>query len=80
MSLYDFEITRLNGDLYAFVRIQDEWTGSIKEGLRQIRLDGNKYVFRCETITHNATNQVQKFKMKEDTIKTALDWYNKTKF
>ena len=78
--LYDFEVTRLNGDLYAFIRIQDEWTGNIKEGLRQIKLDGNQYYIRAETQRHNVTNQVNRFKMHEDKVKSALEWYDKTKF
>lgn len=78
--LYDFEVTRLNGDLYAFIRIQDEWTGNIKEGLRQIKLDGNQYYIRAETQRHNVTPQVTRFKMHEDKIKSALEWYDKTKF
>lgn len=80
MALYGFEITRLNGDLYAFIRIQDEWTGNITEGIRQVKLDGNDYYFRAETQRHNCTVNVARFREYENKVKSALDWYNKTKF
>ena len=44
------------------------------------KLDGNEYYIRAETQRHNVTPQVNRFKMHEDKVKSALEWYDKTKF
>ena len=80
MSIYSTEITRLNGDLMAYVRIQNDWTGQIRgriatvisqKGRKHIVADGQK---------KDVTIQCEDFLRKEEQIKAALDWYKKTKW
>ena len=80
MSVYDFEITRLNGELKCYVRIQNDWSGQIRDWLRDIFLDGDTYYCKADGARLNLTTAVRDFKLREDKINTALDWYNKTKF
>lgn len=45
MSLWHKEVTRLNGDLKAYVEVQNDYTGSIRCDLRTIHeADGKYYV------------------------------------
>jgi len=80
MSIWHKEVVRVNGRLMAYVEIQNEYTGATKGGLRDIHLDGNTYYCRADGQRINLNNDVEKAKMHEDKVKTALEWYNKTKF
>ena len=80
MSVYSSEIVKCNGDLKVYVRIQNDWSGQITEGIRNIfSKDGRKY-FRAEGNEHDVTRAIEEYSMREDKIRAALDWYNKTKF
>lgn len=80
MSVYDYEIVKLNGEYKCYVRIQNDWTGQIRDWLRDIFLDGDIYYCRADGQRLNLNAALQKYKLREDEIKTALDWYRKTKF
>ena len=36
MSIYDFELVRCNGDIKVYVRIQNDWTGQIRDHIRTL--------------------------------------------
>ena len=80
MSVYDYEIVRLNGELKCYVRIQNDWTGQIRDWLRDIFLDGSTYYCKADGQRINLTTAVEKYKLHEDEIKSALAWYRQTKF
>ena len=80
MSIYGVECVRLNGDIMAYVRVQNDLSGSIRGGLRDIHLDGNGYYCRVDGMRVNVTKQRQQLLDYENKCKTAIDWYNKTKF
>lgn len=80
MSLYDYELVRLNGDIKAYVRIQNDYTGQITEGIRNIFLKCNKRYFRADGQEVNVTSKYEEFRIKEGKIRDALKWYNETKF
>ena len=80
MSVYSREIIRCNGDLKVYVRLQNDWSGQITEGLRNIFSDGNRKYFRAEGCEHDVTTMIEDFRRAEDQIKEALKWYKQTKF
>ena len=80
MSIYSTEITRLNGDLMAFVRIQNDWTGQIRGRIATvISQNGRKHIVADGT-KRDVTIQCEDFLRKEEQVKVALDWYKKTKW
>lgn len=80
MSLYSLELVRLNGDIKAYVRIQNDWSGQITEGIRNIFLKDNRYYIRVDGCEHIVNRQREEFLMNEQHIKDALKWYKDTKF
>ena len=80
MSIYSTEITRLNGDLMAFVRIQNDWTGQIRGRIATvISQNGRKHIV-ADGQRKDVTIKCEDFLRKEAQVKAALDWYKKTKW
>lgn len=48
MSIWDTEIVRVDGELKAYVKVQNEIKGGITGCLRNIHLDGNRYYCRAD--------------------------------
>lgn len=80
MSLYSLELVRLNGDIKAYVRIQNDWSGQITEGIRNIFFKDNRHYINADGCKHIVDKQLDDFRMKEEHIKDALKWYKETKF
>ena len=80
MSLYSLELVRLNGDIKAYVRIQNDWSGQITEGIRNIFLKDDRYYIRVDGQEHNVNAERDRFLMNEQHIEDALRWYKETKF
>ena len=80
MSVYSIECTRLNGDIMAYVRVQNDWTGAILGQVKKIFLDGDNYYCHADGNRVIVNEQRQRFLDYESRVRTALDWYNKTKF
>lgn len=80
MSIWHKEILRVDGDLKAYIEVQDDYTGNIRGGLRDIHLEGNNYYVRADGNRVDVTEARDNFLRYEDKVKSALDWYNKTKF
>lgn len=80
MSIWHKEVTRLNGSLMAYIEVQNDYTGAVKGGLRTIHLDGNRYYCVADSQHIDVTSEREKFLAYEDKAKTAIEWWNKTKF
>lgn len=80
MSIWHKEVVRIDGDLKAYVEVQDDYSGSIRGGLRDIHLEGNNYYVRADGNKVDVTEARNNFLAYESKVKSALDWYNKTKF
>lgn len=80
MSIYNYELTRLNGDIKVFVRIQNDWSGAILEGIRNVFNRDGKYYFRADGQAIDITKQREEWLAHEDYLRTAVNWYEKTKF
>lgn len=80
MSIYDIEITRLRGDLMAYVGIQNEWTGQIRRRIATIvTQNGRKHII-ADGQKHDVTIKCEDYIRKEEQIKDALKWYKQTKW
>lgn len=80
MSIYDIEITRLRGDLMAYVGIQNDWTGQIRRRIATIvSQNGRKHII-ADGQKKDVTIMCDDFIRREDQIQRALQWYKQTKF
>lgn len=80
MSIYDIEITRLRGDLMAYVGIQNDWTGQIRRRIATVvSHNGRKHII-ADGQKKDVTIQCEDYIRKEDQIKEALKWYKQTKW
>lgn len=77
MSVYNLDIVRANGDMFAIVEIQNDYTGATHSTLRKIHLTDNEYWISVEEVHVPVTKNIQAFKMREDKINSALEYYNK---
>lgn len=77
MSVWQCECVRVDGELMAAVRIQDDWTGNVRTTLRKIHLDPKTghYWFSAEGQHVNVTELRE-----EEKIKEVLKWYKQTKW
>lgn len=65
MGVYDVELVRLDGEIKAYVKIQNDYTGAIIGQLRKIYLDGNEYYIRADGRMVNVTVQYDRFRTLE---------------
>lgn len=80
MALWHCEVVRLDGELKAYVGIQNDYTGNVSYSLRNLHLDGNNYYIVADGQHIKVNNEVESRLAYEDKIKHALEWYMKTKF
>lgn len=72
MSIWHKEVVRVKGDLMAYVEIQNDWTGDIRGGLRELHIDGDRYYVRADGNRVDVTDDRQKMLDYEDKVKRAL--------
>lgn len=75
--LYDSEVVRVNGDLYAFIRIQNEFTGNVSGSFRRIYKDKLGYYAKADGKNNYMTSQVQSFLQRESQEKEYREFYKK---
>ena len=80
MSIWHKEVVRVDGSLKAYIVVQNDFTGALIGGLREIHLDGDSYYARSDGMRVNVTEDRERYLRHEDEVKTALEWYHKTKF
>ena len=73
MSVWDSEIIEADGNLYAYVRVQNEFTGNISGSFRRIYFDkkGKPYA-KVDGSNHYFINEVEAFNRRKEYIKNAL--------
>lgn len=75
MSIWHKEVIKVNGTLKAYVEVQNDYTGAIVGGLREIHEDGlNKYV-RADGNRVDVTEECNALAKYEETVKDALKFY-----
>lgn len=80
MGLWNVECVRIDGQIMAAVKMQDDYTGNITLHVRKIYLDGNTYytnVCKNRIVMTDARARLIEY---EGRCRDALEWYNKTKF
>lgn len=80
MSLWSCEVVRLDGELKAYIGVQDDYTGRVVYSLRSLHLDGNDYYIVADGQHINVNGYRERCLAREDEIRRALEWYKKTKF
>lgn len=80
MGVWYCECVRIDGQIMAAVKMQDDWTGSITLHLRKIYLDGNTYYTNVQRNRINVTSARERLIEHEGRVRDALEWYHKTKF
>ena len=76
MSLWSIDILEADGNLFAYVRVQNEWNGNTSGAFRRIYTDkfGRTY-FKADGQNHYV--DVQPYLDRKDHIRTALEFYKK---
>lgn len=76
MSLWNVEILEVDYKLFAYVRVQNEYSGNISGAFRRIYTDnkGRTY-FKADGMNHYI--DVQPFQDRQEKIKRALEFYKK---
>lgn len=72
MSIWYKEVIRVNGDIKAYIEIQNEYTGSISCGIREIHLDGNQRYCRADGQKINVQTQYENLLRHEDRVRQGL--------
>lgn len=60
----DIEIVKADGNLYAFIKVQDEYTGNTSGSFRRVYCDNDGYYAKVEGKNHYLNKQVMSFKIK----------------
>ena len=77
MSLWESEILRVDGHLFVYVRVQNDYSGNISGSFRRIYLDKNgDYYAKADGRKQNLTNQVKRFIDSEIRQKEMKDFYH----
>lgn len=78
MSIWDNEILRVDGNLFVYVRVQNDYSGNISGSFRRIYQNKNgDYYAKADGANQNLTNQVNRFIASEIRQKEITDFYNK---
>lgn len=80
MSIWHKEVIRVNGDLKAYIGVQNDWTGNVRYGIREIHLEGNSYYAMADGKHVDVTKLRDAYIAHEKKVEDALKWYEKTKF
>ncbi len=57
----DIEIVKADGNLYAFIKVQDEYTGNTSGSFRRVYNDKEGYYAKVEGKNHYVNKQVMTF-------------------
>ena len=77
--IWDNEVLRVDGNLYVYTRIQNEFTGNISGHFRRIYKDKNGYYAKADGSNHYLNEAVGSFLKQELHQKEVLDFYKKYK-
>lgn len=80
MSIWHKEVVRVDGELKAYVGVQNDYTGSIRYDLRNIHLSGDTYYCIADGRHVDLNAERRKLLEYEDKCQRAIKWYDSTKF
>ncbi len=73
------EVLRVDGNLFVYTRIQNEFTGNISGHFRRIYKDKNGYYAKADGKNNYLNGEVETFLKHEAHQNEALDFYKKYK-
>ena len=77
--IWEIEIIRVDGNLFAYTRIQNEFTGNISGHFRRIYKDKNGYYAKADGRNQYLNSAVDSFLKQETHTKEAIDFFRKYK-
>lgn len=77
--IWDNEVLRVDGNLYVYTRIQNEFTGNISGHFRRIYKDKNGYYAKADGKNNYLNGEVDAFLKREAYQEEALDFFKKYK-
>ena len=77
MAIWDAEIVKADGNLYAFIRVQNDFTGNISGSFRRIYKDKNGFYAKVDGSNHYFNNEVARFTAYQEQIMDALEFRKK---
>ena len=73
MSIWDKEIIKANGELYCFLRIQNEFTGNISGTFKKVYYKDGHHYCKADGSTQILDEDVARFKVHESEVKRILN-------
>ena len=77
MGLWKCEVVRIDGDLFAYVENQDDWSGQITNGIRRVKNRAGKYEVLNMGSRLDVSDKVNALNRRESHIKEALEFYER---
>lgn len=77
--IWDHEVFKVDGNLYVFTRIQNEFTGNISGHFRRVYKDKNGYYAKADGKNNYLNGEVESFLKHEAYLKEAMDFFKKYK-
>lgn len=77
--IWDNEVLRVDGNLFVYTRIQNEFTGNISGHFRRIYKDKNGYYAKADGKNNYLNGEVDAFLKREAYQKEAQGFYTKYK-
>lgn len=77
--IWDHEVFKVDGNLYVFTRIQNEFTGNVSGHFRRIYKDKNGYYAKADGKNNYLNGEVDAFLKREAYQKEALNFYKNYK-
>lgn len=82
MSIWHKEIIKVNSKVYAYVEIQNDWTGQITASLRNVRFDTELNYPYCmaEGNKISLIDEFRHYKESESLRKTAIEFFDANRY
>ena len=77
--IWDAEVLRVDGNLYAYIRVQNEFTGNISGTFRRIYKNKDGYYAQADGKKNYLNSKVDALLAHEARQKDITDFYNKYK-
>lgn len=70
MSIWDSEVVKADGQLFIYVRVQNDYTGNISGSFRKLYQDKYGWYAKVDGSNHYFSDKVDAFRKQEADIKT----------
>ena len=78
MGIWDTEAIRVDGHLFAYIKVQNDYSGNVSGSFRRIYQDKNgHYYAKADGSNQNMYNQVNRLLAYEERLKKMMDFYDK---